>query len=241
MIEFELGRTRNGKRYRWTKKFPRNKILHRGDEKSAYWFKNNWIDDNYIYFKGDLDKFLMSNVGKPVDKVFSEFLKRCRRGTEKYNLRKWFYDMFEEKSDIDYHGGFYITSGILNYKKRTEKPKLRSYVSVVDYNRQIMPDIAPLCKECESTHTKQLVGEFKLSYKVQKRVYLIEREIWLSDLELQAHYRLCSIYGIGKGVHKYVWDSQDKMYKVSYEVWDRDSYSWSELPEFVFITKIEKI
>lgn len=238
MIEFELGRARNGKRYRWAKKFPRNKILHRGDEKSAYWFKNNWIDDNYIYFKGDLDKFLMSNVGRPVDKVFSEFLKRCRRGTEKYNLRKWFYDMFEEKSDIDYHGGFYITSGILNYKKRTEKPKLRSYGSIVDYNRQIMPDIVPLCKECESTHTKQLVGEFKLSYKVQKRVYLIEREIWLLDLELQAHYRLCSIYGIGKGVHKYVWDSQDKMYKVSYEVWD--SYSWS-LPEFVFITKIEKI
>lgn len=81
MIEFELERVRNGKRYRWAKKFPRNKILHRGDEKSAYWFKNNWIDDNYRYFKGDLDKFLMSNVGRPVDKVFSEFLKRCRRGT----------------------------------------------------------------------------------------------------------------------------------------------------------------
>ena len=81
MIEFELGRVRNGKRYRRAKKFPRNKILHRGDEKSAYWFKNNWIDDNYRYFKGDLDKFLMSNVGRPVDKVFSEFLKRCRRGT----------------------------------------------------------------------------------------------------------------------------------------------------------------
>ena len=118
---------------------------------------------------------------------------------------------------------------------------VRKYILFLigDYNRQIMPDIAPLCKECESTHLKQSVGEFKLSYKVQKRVYLIEREIWLSDLKLQAHYKLCSIYGVGKGVHKYVWDFQDKMYKVSYEVWD--SYSWSELPEFVFITKIEKI
>lgn len=239
MIEFELGRARNGKRYRWTKKFPRNKILHRGDEKSAYWFKNNWIDDNYIYFKGDLDKFLMSNVGKPVDKVFSEFLKRCRRGTEKYNLRKWFYDMFEEKSDIDYHGGFYITSGILNYKKKTKKPKLRSYGSIGDYNRQLMSDIVTLCKKCESSHLKQPVGEFKLTYNIQKRVYLIEREVWLNDLKLQAHYRLCSIYGVGKGVHKYVWDSQDKMYKVSYKVCD--SYNWSGLPEFVFITKIEKI
>lgn len=239
MIEFELGRARNGKRYRWAKKFPRNKILHRGDEKSAYWFKNNWIDDNYIYFKGDLDKFLMSNVGRPVDKVFSEFLKRCRRGTEKYNLRKWFYDMFEEKSDIDYHGGFYITNGILNYKKRTKKPKLRSYGSIGDYNRQLMPDIVTLCKKCESSHLKQPVGEFKLTYNIQKRVYLVEREIWLNDLKLQAHYRLCSIYGVGKGVSKSVWNSQDKMYKATYEL--RDRWSWPELPEFVFITKIEKI
>lgn len=239
MIEFELGRARNGKRYRWAKKFPRNKILHRGDEKSAYWFKNNWIDDNYSYFKGDLDKFLMSNVGRPVDKVFSEFLKRCRRGTEKYNLRKWFYDMFKEKSDIDYHGGFYITSGILNYKKRTEKPKLRSYGSIGDYNRQLIPDIVTLCKKCESSHLKQPVGEFKLTYNIQKRVYLVEREVWLNDLKLQAHYRLCSIYGVGKGVSKSVWNSQDKMYKATYELCDR--WSWPELPEFVFITKIEKI
>ena len=232
MIEFKLRRARNGKRSRWAKKFPRKRILHRGDEKSAYWFRNNWIDDNYRYFKGNLDKFLMSNVGRPVDKVFSEFLSRCDKSVKVYNLRDWFYNMFEEKSEIDWSGGFYITNGILNYKKRTKKPKLRSYVSIEDCNRQIMPDIVPLCKECESTHLKQLVGEFKLSYKVQKRVYLIEREIWLSDLKLQAHYKLCSIYGVGKGVHKYVWNSQDKMYKVSYEIWD--SYSWSELPEFVF-------
>lgn len=238
MIEFELGRARNGKRYRWTKKFPRNKILHRGDEKSAYWFKNNWIDDNYRYFKGDLDKFLMSNVGRPVDKVFSEFLDRCNKSANVYNLRKWFYDMFEEKSEIGWLGGFYITNGILNYKKRTKKPKLRSYGSIVDYNRQLMPDIVTLCKKCESSHLKQPVGEFKLTYNIQKRVYLVEREVWLNDLKLQAHYRLCSIYGVGKGVSKSVWNSQDKMYKATYELWD--GWSWPE-PEFVFITKIEKI
>ena len=238
MIEFKLGRARNGKRYRWAKKFPRNKILHRGDEKSAYWFKNNWIDDNYKYFKGDLDKFLMSNVGRPVDKVFSEFLDRCNKSANVYNLRKWFYDMFEEKSDIDYHGGFYITNGILNYKKRTEKPKSKPYGSIGDYNRQLMPDIVTLCKKCESSHLKQSVGEFKLTYNIQKRVYLVEREVWLNDLKLQAHYRLCSIYGVGKGVSKSVWNSQDKMYKATYELWD--GWSWPE-PEFVFITKIEKI
>lgn len=47
------------------------------------------------------------------------------------------------------------------------------------------------------------------------------------------------IYGVGKGVSKVIWNSQDKMYKATYELWD--DWSWSKLPEFVFITKIEKI
>lgn len=235
MIEFGLKRATNGKKSRFLKKFPRKRILNRGDEKT----RSNWIDDNYRYFKGNLDKFLKSNVGRPVDKVFSEFLDRCNKSAKVYNLRKWFYDMFEEKSEIGWSGGFYITNGILNYKKRTKKPKSKPYISIGDYNRQIMPDIVTLCKQCESSHLKQPVGEFKLTYKVQKRVYLVEREIWLNDLKLQAHYRLCSIYGVGKGVSKSIWDSQDKMYKATYELWD--DWSWSKLPEFVFITKIEKI
>lgn len=239
MIEFGLKRATNGKKSRFLKKFPRKRILNRGDEKTAFWLRSNWIDDNYRYFKGNLDKFLKSNVGRPVDKVFSEFLDRCNKSAKVYNLRKLFYDMFEEKSEIGWSGGFYITNGILNYKKRTKKPKSKPYISIGGYNRQIMPDIVTLCKQCESSHLKQPVGEFKLTYKVQKRVYLAEREVWLNDLKLQSHYRLCSIYGVGKGVSKSIWGSQDKMYKATYELWD--DWSWSKLPEFVFITKIEKI
>ena len=238
MIKFGLKRARNGKKSRFLKKFPRKRILHRGDEKAAFWFRSNWIEDNYRYFNGNLDKFLMSNVGRPVDKVFSEFLDRCNKSANVYNLRKWFYDMFKEKSEIGWSGGFYITNGILNYKKRTKKPKSKPYISMCDYNRQLIPDIAALCKQCESSHLKQPVGEFKLTYNIQKRVYLVEREIWLSDLKLQAHYRLCSIYGVGKGVSKSVWNSQDKMYRATYELWY--NYGWDNLPEFVFITKIEE-
>lgn len=239
MIEFGVERSKKGKRSRWSKKFPRKKILHRGDEKCYNWFKNNGNDDKYSYFSGDLYKFLRANVGRPVDKVFSKFLSRCRKSASRYNLKQEFYDMFEEKSEIDWSGGFYITNGILNYKKRTRKPESKPYISIGDYNRQSMPDIVTLCKKCESSHLKQPVGEFKLTYKVQKKVYLVEMVVWLNDLELQARYRLCSIYGVGKGISKSIWDSQDKMYKATYKLWD--SWSWSGLPEFVFITKIEKI
>lgn len=88
MIEFGLKRATNGKKSRFLKKFPRKRILNRGDEKTAFWFRSNWIDDNYRYFKGNLDKFLKSNVGRPVNKVFSEFLDRCNKSAKVYNLRK---------------------------------------------------------------------------------------------------------------------------------------------------------
>lgn len=115
MIEFTLNRNRNGKKSRWAKRYPRKRILKRGSEKAAGWYFHNWYDDGYHYFHGDLHKFLLKNVGRPVDKVFSEFLQRCRRGTEKYNLREWFYDMFEEKENIDYRGGFYFAAFIIYY------------------------------------------------------------------------------------------------------------------------------
>lgn len=239
MIEFGLKkRATNGKKSRVLKKFPRKRILHRGDEKAASWFRNNWIDDNYTYLKGNLDRFLKSNVGRPVDKVFSEFLDRCNKSASVYNLRKWFYDMFKEKSEIGWSGGFYITNGILNYKKRTKKPKSKPYISMCDYNRQLMPDIAALCKQCEISHLKQPMGVFELVHNVQKSVYVVERRVWLSDLKLQAHYKLCSIYGVGRGVSKIVWNFQDKMYRATYELWD--GCRWDNLPEFVFITKIEE-
>lgn len=236
MMEFGLKRARNGKKSRWSKKFPRKRILKRGDEKIANWFRANWVEDNYRYFKGDLHKFLLSNVGRPVDKVFSKFLQRCNKTAKVYNLRKWFYDMFEEKSEIDWSGGFYITNGILNYRKRTKRPKSKScsYTCIEDYNRAAMPNIALLCRQCEVSHLKQLLGEFKLTYNVQKRVYVVERDVWLSDLILQGHYRLCSISGVGKGVQRYKWTFR----KDTYELWN--DLIWSELPEFIFITK-EKI
>ena len=70
MLEFELKRSKKGKRSRWSKKYPRKRILKKGSEKAAGWYFHNWYDDNYHYFHGDLHKFLLKNVGRPVDKVF---------------------------------------------------------------------------------------------------------------------------------------------------------------------------
>lgn len=62
MIEFGVKRASKGKRSRWSKKFPRKRILHRGDEKYCNWYPNNWDEDNYPYFHGNLTKFLISRA-----------------------------------------------------------------------------------------------------------------------------------------------------------------------------------
>lgn len=79
---------------------------------------------------------------------------------------------------------------------------------------------------------------FKLAYNVQKRVYIVERSVYESDYNLKAHYKLCSI-GIGKGMIKYALSSQNKMYRTNYALWN--GWGWNNPPEFVFITKIERV
>ena len=71
MIEFGLKkRATNGKKSRFLKKFPRKRILHRGDEKAASWFRNNWIDDNYTYLNGNEERSYTSSISIIVHSVY---------------------------------------------------------------------------------------------------------------------------------------------------------------------------
>lgn len=233
MIEFGVKRSNKGKRSRWSKKFPRKKILHRGDEKCYNWFKNNWNDDKYSYFSGDLYKFLMANIGRPVDKVFSEFLSRCDTNSRKYSLKDEFYSQFKAKEDIDYRGGFYLTNGIINYKKRVKRP-YHPYVNIEDLNRAAMPSLTAICKKCESTHTKQYLGIFYVSYYSRKKVYVVEKGIYDADLKLNAKYKPCYIHGVGRGAYEESWCGKRVKY-TPYIGW----YGESLTSKFIFITKAD--
>lgn len=48
MIEFTLNRNRNGKKSRWTKKYPRKRILKRGSEKAAEYHYQNRVDEHHV-------------------------------------------------------------------------------------------------------------------------------------------------------------------------------------------------
>ncbi len=247
MIEFTLNRSRNGKKSRWTKKYPRKRILKRGGEKAAGWCFNNWYDDSYHYFHGNLRKFLLKNIGRPVDKVFSEFLQRCRRGTEKYNLREWFYNMFEDKEVIGYTGGFYLSNGIINYKKRAKRPKsfdIPSPSTLQQINAEGLLSkrkLYEICKKAEETHERQLLGTFYIStglYKTKKAtVYVVTK----SDYETFYFYmKLAKIEGIGIGVKFFVYKEQNGKEHIDsifhHPLLSRDVRT-SEFPDYVFLTK----
>lgn len=245
MIEFGVKRASKGKRSRWSKKFPRKKILHKGDEKYCNWYPDNWNEDNYPYFHGNLTKFLISNIGRPVDKVFSKFLSRCRKSASRYNLKQEFYDMFEKKEDINYTGGFYLTNGIINYKKRSKYP--RRPVSIAGLNRELLPgNLNMLCRRCVETHLPQLLGKFWLDYESKREVFILERKVWetgwMFDIRTYraiSNYERCYVWGIGSGVNGYSWASQDGVHsRVTYELTGTYS-SISDNPDIIFITKIK--
>lgn len=250
MMEFTLSRSRNGKKSRGTRKYPRKRILKKGSKKAVGWYFHNRYEDDYHYLHGDLHKFLLKNVGRPVDKVFSEFLQRCRRGTEKYNLKEWFYDMFEEKENIGYRGGFYLSNGIINYKKRSKRPKgpyVPSPFILAQFNTQNLPskrELYSICKKAEETHEKQLLGTFYTStglYKTRKAtVYVATGEDYRTSY---FYMRIVEIVEIGVGIKFRIYEGQTRKECLMPIFITTSKIKWEDWrsPDYVFLTKEEVI
>ena len=123
MIEFKAGRIELSK---WSKKYPRTTIKNKGGDRKAHKKvqrgRSNFIDDRCNDINTTkLMRFLKNNVGRPIDKVLSEFIKRCHKSM--YKPKEFLYSYIEEKDKIWWSmGGFYLSNGILNYKKPRKKP-----------------------------------------------------------------------------------------------------------------------
>ena len=97
-----------------------------------------------------------------------------------------------------------------------------------------------ICKKAEETHDKQLLGTFYIStglYKSRKATVYVAAE---SDYKASYFYmRIAKIKEIGIGVRFWVSKSQDGKHLIDPYYTD---YSYNkELPDYVFLTKEEKI
>lgn len=226
MIEFKRKRA-HSKKTRVYRKYPRAKVARLGGdrkaEKGANHFKNNWLDDNYTYTSTRLiRKFLRTNIGRPVDKVFSEFLMRCKPSAYSSPLKDLFYRQIEKKSEIGCHGGFYITNGILNYKKATH-PSLKhfDYINYEDINANISRNInwKELALKATDFNDKVLIGKFWLGYpKEEKEIWMVKASKWTSDESesLRRKFRIAHVQGVGNAIYPFTYTSQSKLDKETY-------------------------
>lgn len=159
MIEFGLKHKGSSG---WKKKYPRKEIS-KGDFKHQSMhdrFKFGY-DRNYhcgwLSWK-DLDKFFEANLGKNVDKVFSEYVKRAKRFDHDVSLRDTFYDALNSRRR--YQKQTYCIDSqnrIAKFKESNEK--VITFKEAYTYNESHYPkDVRSYLKE------NQIVpfGEFYL-------------------------------------------------------------------------------
>lgn len=150
--------------------------------------------------------------------------------------------MFEEKENIDYRGGFYLSNGIINYKKKSKRPKgpyVPSPSILSQFNTQNLPskrELYNICKKAEETHEKQLLGTFYIStglYKTRKATAYVAAK---SDY-------MASYFYIGMGVDFRVYRCQNRKECIRPVFITYSEYKWRayKLPNYVFLTKEEKI
>lgn len=127
MIEFGLKHYHSSG---WHKKFPRQKIeredpQHLGMHEHLR-LRNEWFNGRkgYLSWK-DLRKFFEANLGKNVDEVFSEYVKRAKRFNHDVNLKKRFYDELDPYRR--WKSGYKVDSQNRIVRDKEEKPE--QYIS----------------------------------------------------------------------------------------------------------------
>lgn len=206
MIKFGTRKQGNGKRSRGHNKFSRGTKAMKNFEGSKLSMRvGKWTE---ISIRAEhLFRFLHSNIGRPVDKVFSEFIARCDKSI--YNPKETFYDWIEKKEEIDPRwGGFYVTNGILNYKKRKRehnKKKPSFYDTCLQFNRKNFPDNNTLKLVCNKSvrNGLTLLGKFYVLTNYREGIVL--KNVFVRDVSSFAgffNFKTTDVLGIGRYLYK---------------------------------------
>lgn len=119
----KLYKDNKGRKSRLRKKYHRSWLNQRNA-------RNNYHKDDIYGNRVNehvLKRFIHKNIGRPVNDVYSEFVKKCSK-LKKYgkSLHDTFYGLFEEENIIDEEGGFYLEGGIIKEREhKSEGPSDR--------------------------------------------------------------------------------------------------------------------
>lgn len=216
MLTFNNTRSSH-KRNRTAKKFPRHKLKDFNtipkNLKEWGYCKHNWNDDDYTYTKGNMKRFLMSNLGKPIDTVYSKFLKRWKSFE---NPKEEFYRWIKD-SIVESIGGFYLVNGILSYKK-PNKAKKETNVFQENIKKFQQLDLKSLLKILIELKVPQCLGVFKV-HGGEKTIYMDFYPNYNSeDADKWKLRQITSIEGVGYGINYDVINFQTGKTKYLFEV-----------------------
>lgn len=205
MIKFGTRKQGNGKRSRGHNKFYRGTKMMKNFEGSRLGMRvGKWVE---ISIRAEhLFRFLYSNIGRPVNKVFSEFITRCDKSI--YNPKETFYGWIEKKEEIDPRwGGFYVTNGILNYKKRKKRHNKKGshYDTYLELNKKNLPDNETLRLACNKATRDglTLLGKFYVFIGYNAGIEL--KNVFIRDASSFAgffKFKTVEVLGIGRYLYK---------------------------------------
>ena len=146
-----------------------------------------------------------------------------------------------------FRSGFYLSNGIINYKKKSKRPKglyIPPSFILYQFNTQNLPskkELYNICEKAKETHKKQILGTFYISnglYKLRKATVYVAVK---SDYKTSYFYMsIAKIVEIGLGVRFYIHRTQDGREYINPRYITYSEYKWSsnkELPDYVFLTK----
>lgn len=150
--EFKMkgyGNGRKSRLYKKTKRASMNRIdashlpMRVQSDKNGYWGQTSRGRGHFPY--KEVKNFLMKRVGRPVNDVFLEFMLEMKKHTQNEPIKETFdsfLDYEEEKmKGYQWASGFYVSNGILNYKKYSRKRQAYSPKHVKWNNSHIKMDV----------------------------------------------------------------------------------------------------
>lgn len=258
-MEFKMtgyGSGRKSRLYKKKKRASINRIdathlpMRVQSEKNGYWGQTSRGRASLPYIK--VKKFLLANVGRPVNKVYTEFLASARKHKQVENLERVFNSFIDgcdkyRRWEVKPSDCFYVTNGILNYKKPRVVKKLYNE-SHARYNRRHHPQ----AKEMTEITLKlsrlgpQPLGKMFVVVKgnlLFLPVYLVSKVRWES-LQNPTH-QIIGIYGKASAERIKEYTRVELVdYGYSYEVltWQSPTYYWSRTYDyFYYVVKIADI
>ncbi|WCF56935.1 hypothetical protein PhiCrAssBcn17_85 [Bacteroides phage PhiCrAssBcn17] len=130
--EFKMkghGNGRKSRLYKKTKRASMNRMdvshlpMRMKSDIDGHWGQTSRGRGQFSY--KEVENFLMARVGRPVNDVFSEFVVEMKKHEQNESIKEtfdYFFDYEEERmKGYQWASGFYVTNGILNYKKYSRK------------------------------------------------------------------------------------------------------------------------